>query len=117
MERLNVLIVEDEVFATIDLIDAIHSITPAAVVTKASVADTKSVLHLPFDFAFLDVDVTNGKTFEVAHMLGEKQTPFAFVSGSSPKDMPAELRDVPFISKPFDRSLIERLLPRAKTAD
>jgi hypothetical protein len=33
----------------------------ATVVIEASVAGTKKVLHEEIDFAFLDIDVTNGK--------------------------------------------------------
>jgi hypothetical protein len=44
----------------------VHEIVTAAVVVEASVAATMKVLHEALDFAFLDVDVTNGKTFEVA---------------------------------------------------
>jgi DNA-binding LytR/AlgR family response regulator len=83
------------------------------------VASTKKVLHEPFDFAFLDVDVTNGKTFEVARLLGEKGVPFVFVSGASLNDLPDELRDVPFIPKPFLPSQIKQALlgsePAGKT--
>jgi hypothetical protein len=49
------------------------------------VAATKKVLHEALDFAFLDVDVTNGKTFEVAQILEHKRVPFVFISGS-PQD-------------------------------
>jgi hypothetical protein len=45
-----------------DLGATIAEIAPAMVVTKASVASTKRVLHEPFDFAFRDVEVTSGKT-------------------------------------------------------
>lgn len=66
MEKLRVLIVEDEAVTAMDLAATIAEVVPAIVITKASVASTKKVLHEPFDFVFLDVDVTNVKTFDVA---------------------------------------------------
>lgn len=112
-EMLRVLVVEDEPIAAIDLEDAITDICQAVVVTKSSVESTKRVLHEAFDFAFLDVNVTNGQTFEVAHILEMKCVPFVFVSGSLPEELPDELRSVPFLSKPVRRSQIVEVLLRA----
>lgn len=110
MTAMRILIVEDEPFIAMDLEIAVAEIVPAVIVVKRSVASTKEVLHGRIDFAFLDIDVTNGKTYEVAHFLREKQVPFVFVSASSPSALPPELRLVPFIPKPFDRTHIERVL-------
>ncbi len=49
------------------------------------VAATKKILHEALDFAFLDVYVTDGKTFEFAQILECKHVPFVFVSGSPPR--------------------------------
>jgi hypothetical protein len=49
----------------------------------------------------LDVDVTKGKTFEIAEILELKHVPFVFLSGSPQDQLPVELRSVPFIPKPF----------------
>jgi hypothetical protein len=68
------------------------------------------VLHTALDFAFLDVDVTNGKTFEIAQMLERKGVPFVFISGSPQEQLPFDLRTVPFIPKPFYSAQIECVL-------
>ncbi|MFZ3327763.1 MAG: hypothetical protein WA231_18600 [Methylocella sp.] len=44
----------------------VAEIVTAAGVVEASVAATRKVLHEAHDFAFFDVDLTNGKTFEFA---------------------------------------------------
>ena len=64
MRTLHILIVEDEPLIAMDLEMMVTEIVTAAVVVEASVAATKKLLHEALDFAFLDVDVTNGKTFE-----------------------------------------------------
>ncbi|HEX8165052.1 MAG TPA: response regulator [Beijerinckiaceae bacterium] len=67
------------------------------------------------DFALLDVDVTDGKSYDVACALAERRIPFVFVSGSKPGELPAALRDARFISKPFLEETIVAALPRAGT--
>lgn len=82
---LRVLIVEGDILIALHLEGIINDISTADVVITASVTDMRKALSSSFDVAFLDVDVTNGKTFEIARSLPEKQVPFAFVSGSSPE--------------------------------
>jgi hypothetical protein len=82
----------------------------ATVVVDGSVAATREILHQALDFAFLDVDVTNGKTFEIAEILERKHVPFVFVSGSPQEELPFALRGVPFIPKPFHAAQIEHAL-------
>ena len=47
----------------------------------------------------------------VAHLLAERGTPFAFVSGARREDVPLPLRQVPFLPKPYDPQDIERTVP------
>jgi hypothetical protein len=47
----------------------------ATIVVEGSVAATKEILHEALDFAFLDVDVTNGQTFEIAQILERQRVP------------------------------------------
>ena len=110
MKMLRILIVEDEPLVAMDLEIMVLKIVTATVVVEPSVAATKKVLHEALDFAFLDVEVTNGKTFEVAQMLERKHVPFVFVSGSPQEQLPFELRTVPFIPKPFYAAQIESAL-------
>jgi two-component SAPR family response regulator len=110
MKMLNILIVEDETLVAMDLEMMISKIVPAAIVIEASVAAIKKVLHEALDFAFLDVDVTNGKTFEIAEILERQHVPFVFISGSGQDQLPFELRSAPFIPKPFYPAQIESAL-------
>jgi CheY-like chemotaxis protein len=110
MKILHILIVEDEALIAMDLQQIIEDIVTATFVTEATVAATKKALHQDLDFAFLDVDVTNGKTFEIAHLLERKHVPYAFVSASRQDQLPLELRGAAFISKPFFAAQIEHAL-------
>jgi CheY-like chemotaxis protein len=101
MKTLHILIVEDEPLVAINLEIMVARIVTATVLVEPSVEATKKVLHEALDFAFLDVEVTNGKTFEVAQILERKHVPFAFVSASPQEQLPSDLRSVPFIPKPL----------------
>jgi DNA-binding LytR/AlgR family response regulator len=95
MKRLRVLIVEDEPLIAMDLEATIAEIRPATVIVKPSLASTKEVLDELFDFAFLDVNVANGKTYELARLLDEHGVPFAFVSAMARVALPGELKVAP----------------------
>jgi DNA-binding LytR/AlgR family response regulator len=111
MKTLRVLIVEDEFLASIDLEGLIYEIvSPAIVIAKGSAASAKKVLNERLDFAFLDIDVTNGKTFELAWLLEKKGVPFVFISGASRDELPDDLRILPFIPKPFRPSQVKQAL-------
>ena len=110
MKPLRILIVEDEPLLAMNLKEMVDEFVTANVVAEPSVAATKTALRKAVDFAFLDIQVTNGETFEIAHMLERKNVPFVFVSGSPQDQLPFDLRTVPFVSKPFFPAQIERVL-------
>jgi DNA-binding LytR/AlgR family response regulator len=130
MKTLRVLIVEDEPLLAMDLESIVTDTVSAAVIVKSSVAGAKKFLDSQFldsqflnsqtwdpqalgsrvDVAFLDVDVTNGKTFGLARILDRGHIPYAFVSGSKADELPLELRKSPFFAKPVGRREVEYLL-------
>lgn len=101
MDLLRVLILEDEPLISMNLEGIVEATVQSVVVVKASVAEGEKVIGQPFDFVLLDVDLTNGATHGIARTLIERQIPFSFVSGSRRMDLPAELRGMPFIEKPY----------------
>jgi two-component SAPR family response regulator len=100
MAKRRVLIVEDEVLIAFELGAIVQKALDAEVLMSRSVARAKQLIDQPVDLALLDVDVTNGKTFEVAMLLRLRQIPFVFLSGSRREHIPEQLRDAPFIPKP-----------------
>lgn len=71
------------------------------VVVADSLREAETLAEGLVDCALLDVDVVGGKTFDIALDLRRRGTPFAFVSGSLPADLPAELGSAAFVRKPF----------------
>lgn len=103
MSDIRVLIVEDDPFIAMDIelavADQLGDSAELIVVESVTQAHRASAAKL--SCALLDIDVVGGKTFEVAASLLQNGTPFAFVSGSAPGDVPEHLRKVRFLRKPF----------------
>src|SRR5271154_6883583 len=100
-DHLRVLIVEDEPLISMTLGDIVEDTLPADVVIKSCVYEARKVMGDPFDLALLDIDVTNGKTYEIARALGRNNVPYVFITGSLREHLPADLADALFIGKPF----------------
>lgn len=107
---MRIMIVEDDPLIAFDLQMMIETVGH-----QVDVCDTLCAarFHLDdhlddhaVDFALLDVDLPDGKSFSLASTLSAQRIPFVFVSASSRRDLPAHLVDVPFIAKPYDQAAI-----------
>jgi DNA-binding response OmpR family regulator len=105
-----VLVLEDDPLISMVIEDLVSGAAQAVVVSSRTAA--REAINRHVDMAILDVDVTNGQTFDIAVLLQEKAVPFIFVSGSNPDKVPPELRHVPFFPKPFDGKTIEQQIAR-----
>jgi DNA-binding response OmpR family regulator len=103
MADIRVLIVEDDPFIAMDIETAVAEQLGDGVelIVVESVAEAHRMTAQQLACALLDIDVVGGKTFDVASTLQESGTPFAFVSGSAPHEVPATLRSARFLRKPF----------------
>lgn len=108
---MRVLILEDDPFIGLDLQGIVEGEGHEVVGVHRSLAEARKRLSDVFEFAFLDIDVLDGKSFELASALRDRKIPFAFVSGSNRNELPAKFRDAHFIAKPYSQSAILRLLP------
>ena len=107
---MRILIAEDDPFVALDLESIILDIPGVEVRVVGSLAEARCELDGPIDFAFLDIELRDGRVFEVAHALRVRRVPFAFVTASDRREVPAALDDAPFIAKPFKVWQIERSL-------
>lgn len=115
MLDIRILIVEDDPFIAMDIEAAVADKlgTGAELIVAESVADARIAAATRLSCALLDIDVIGGKTFDVAASLLESGTPFAFVSGSAPSEVPNSLRDVRFMRKPFSTQEIASFVSSA----
>src|SRR3954452_11369709 len=107
---LRILILEDDPFIAWDLQSIVEGEGHEVVGICDSLVEARRRLGDAFDFALLDIDVADGKSFEVASTLNERRIPFAFVSASQQSELPPDLRSSRFIPKPYHESAIVRTL-------
>jgi DNA-binding response OmpR family regulator len=108
--RVRILILEDDPCIAMDLEAIVEADGHEVVGVFDSLAEARAHLGDGFDFALLDIDVTDGKSFDIAAALLERHIPFAFVSASRPSELPAGLRGAAFIPKPYEEAAIVRSL-------
>lgn len=111
MRSPRILIVEDDAFVALDLEMIVSQQREAEIIAVNSVAAAARAAER-VDMAILDIDVVDGKTYELARSLEARRTPFIFVSASRREELPDELGDKTFIPKPYDPDAIARAVAR-----
>ncbi len=112
MRTLRILVVEDNPWVGMVLQELILEIAQAEATVLSSVAAAeRSLAESDFDFAFLDVNVTDGKTYRIAASLMDHEMPFALMSGFiSRAEVPENLRHKPFLAKPYRPAQVKLIL-------
>ena len=113
---MRILILEDDPLIALDLQDTVEDAGHEVVAVCPSVAAARARIAEAIDFALLDVDLTDGKSFDIAAALHCLGVPFAFVSGSSRDEVPPHLANATFIAKPFLPAAVVRTLPCERRA-
>jgi two-component SAPR family response regulator len=117
-EKLRVLILEDETAVSTLLEVIVGDTVPAEVLVHTTVEAAQKSIGPDLDLALLDINLSNGKSYQLAMKLLKDDVPFLFVSASEHHDMPEELRASPFIAKPFRAEQIrDAILKAVETKD
>jgi DNA-binding response OmpR family regulator len=106
---MRILVVEDEWLIADQVAEALTDagytvVGPAGEVSEALVL----VRDEQIDAALIDINVDGDRTFGLAAALAKASVPFAFLSGYSKADLPANLRARPLLQKPVDGSAVCR---------
>jgi len=109
---VRILILEDDPLIALDLERIVEEQGFEVAGIYDTLAEADAHLGDGLDFALLDIDVADGKSFGLAMTLLDRRIPFAFVSASRPSELPSKLRDARFVPKPFE----DRTIVRAVTA-
>lgn len=115
----DVLLLEDNYIIALDTEDMLLELGITAVRTANSLGQALEEIaaQLP-EFAFLDVNVGEGKSFAIAQRLHEKGVPFAFATGY--RDgiaFPPVFAQVPIVTKPYTPDGLREALLLAKLKD
>jgi CheY-like chemotaxis protein len=98
-----VLIVEDNIILSMDMSEMVRDELHAQPVVVSRVAEALEIDAESLSFAFLDINVIDGKTYPLARRLLKKGIPFIFVTGNARDSVPTDLRNMPFFLKPAER--------------
>jgi DNA-binding LytR/AlgR family response regulator len=109
---VRIMILEDDPLIAIDLEMIVEEEGHEVVGSFGSLAEARPHLSDGFDFALLDIDVTDGKSFEIAMALIAMRVPFVFVSAVRRSELPDHLQNAFFIPKPYEERVIRRLLEK-----
>ena len=101
----NILVVEHTPVIAFDLEWLLTSASTKVLGPATTVASGIAIIRsAEIDAAVLSVNTTTRPAFAVAHRLQAKKIPFVFLSTHADDVIPAHLRSVPFIPKPYVRS-------------
>lgn len=107
---MRILILEDDLLTALDIRNVVEDCGHQVIEMCATLAEARVHLSSDLEFAFLDIDLPDGKSFEVASALARRAVPFAFVSASVESEIPAHLRRAPFIAKPYHHAALRASL-------
>jgi DNA-binding NtrC family response regulator len=99
--KKSVLIVEDDPIIAQAMARLVEDDLGCSTETTGSVAGAMALLDADVGFGILDVELPDGVSYPVAEELAHRHIPFIFVSGTDPRQVPAELAGAPFFRKPM----------------
>lgn len=110
-----VLLVEDEPLIALDAQDTLRDNGADDVVWARNIAEAQAAIDAGgLHAAILDLRIGSDSSLPLAHKLAALGVPFGFMTGFQDSGLPADLKDRPFVTKPFSqdqlRCLLERLL-------
>jgi len=105
-----VLLVEDEALVALMIQESLAEfgyqvIGPLNTASEALAAAREN--H--FDAAVLDINLGDGLVYTVAEILSARGVPFVFVTGYDADSVDPRFSDVPILSKPIERDMLQRI--------
>jgi len=98
--RKNVLIVEDDPLIGCTTAMVIEDGLHCGVLLARSIVEAQALIDDRVGLGLLDVEVADGRTYQLALQMQRLGIPVVFVSASNPADVPIELAATPFFRKP-----------------
>ena len=111
-----ILIVEDEPIIGLVLEDYLRERGANTLLAETLEAASAAIAAASFDLAILDVNIHGKTSYGLAQLLLDRGTSVLFATGYGSAMHPAELADVPTISKPYQLRALENALAEMATA-
>jgi DNA-binding response OmpR family regulator len=109
-DAARILIVEDETLIAMDLEAIVSELISASISVHPTIASAlRAIDEELVSFAFLDVNLVDGKSYPLARRLLACGVPFVLVSAHQ-EDLPPDLQAVGYVRKPFNVTEISQAL-------
>lgn len=105
----HVLIVEDDFIQAANLAEVVQQDLDAEPLAVATVSDALKAIPDNIELAILDIEVLDGKSYPAARKLIQNEIPVIFVSANARASLPDDLKEIPFLAKPFVPGTLVRL--------
>jgi DNA-binding NarL/FixJ family response regulator len=112
-----VLILDDDPLIALGMAMTVEDAGDAQVIVAGTLNEAAKLDLNDLDVAVLDVNLGSQTSYAFARQLLDAGIPIAFASGSQKCEMPVDLRDVLFLSKPCCRSKMLDFDRQALTAN
>lgn len=107
----SILVIDDEFLVLWALQDELERLGFSHIQTASSVGKSLELVESgQFDFAFLDVNLGDQKSFPVAEALEEKSVPFAFVTGYGRAGLEGKFTEAIVLPKPVNRNALTEVV-------
>lgn len=113
LDGLKILVVEDEYLLALDLEDAIAELGGDVVGPFGRLQPAMAAARtIKLDGAVLDVRLDGETIYDLADELIALGVPVILATGTDPQLVPAHLRSLPWLRKPYDRAALRDLIGR-----
>jgi CheY-like chemotaxis protein len=111
---LRVLLIEDESLVAMLIEETLLDLNCTVVAKATSLSEALAkASSIDFDIAVLDVNLNGLPAYPVAELLLDRRIPFVFLTGYGISGVPAALRIVPVLAKPFSEDDVQKALHAA----
>jgi CheY-like chemotaxis protein len=117
LEGCRVLLVEDESLVAMLAEDMLLELGCKVVVAMRLDKALNHARTGHFDLAVLDVNLGDARSYPVADLLFERNTPFLFATGYGRQGLEAGYQTVPVLQKPYQAASLAHLLTHALTCE
>lgn len=117
LEGRRVLLVEDESLVAMMVEDMLLDLGCEVVVAMRLDKALAYAGSETFDFAVLDVNLGETRSYPVADLLCERCTPFLFATGYGHQGLDADYRGAPVLQKPYQVEPLQHLLTHLLTCE
>jgi DNA-binding response OmpR family regulator len=113
-----VLLVEDEPLIALDAQDTLRESGASEIIWARNLAEAEAAIEAGgLHAAILDLRLGSDSSLPLAHKLVALGVPFGFMTGFQDSGLPPDLKERPFVTKPYSQDQLRHLLKQLLNPD